>query len=115
MTHVISCPVCQDAMKEIEREGVMIDVCLRCRGFWLDHGELEKIMSSCLNSSNTCLIQEKPKKEKKHVLRRSNDPLLDDDDDTRFERGYVPQESKSRRLLYAKEQASAHSIFAGIL
>ncbi len=32
-------------MKEISRNGVVIDTCTQCRGVWLDRGELEKIAS----------------------------------------------------------------------
>lgn len=40
------CPVCDDVrMREIEKDGVMIDVCPECKGVWLDRGELEKLMS----------------------------------------------------------------------
>ena len=112
MTHVINCPVCQHAMKEVKREGVMIDICLRCRGFWLDHGELEKIMSSGSATANTCLIQEKPKKGGRHALRGNRDYFFDDDDDTRSERGYVPQERKGRGSSRKTEQKTARSLFA---
>lgn len=40
---VLVCPVCQGTMKEINREGILIDTCTQCRGVWLDRGELEKI------------------------------------------------------------------------
>lgn len=40
---VLVCPVCQGAMKEVNREGILIDTCTQCRGVWLDRGELEKI------------------------------------------------------------------------
>lgn len=39
------CPKCQIEMLQANKEGVIIDVCQQCRGVWLDHGELEKIMS----------------------------------------------------------------------
>lgn len=32
-------------MDERTREGVTIDVCNRCRGIWLDRGELEKLIA----------------------------------------------------------------------
>ncbi len=32
-------------MKEVERRGVLIDVCPECRGVWLDRGELEKLLA----------------------------------------------------------------------
>jgi hypothetical protein len=40
---VLVCPVCQGAMKEVSREGILIDTCTQCRGVWLDRGELEKL------------------------------------------------------------------------
>ncbi|MFZ5897628.1 MAG: zf-TFIIB domain-containing protein [Bacillota bacterium] len=39
------CPVCHDHLKEVSRYGVLMDVCPRCRGVWLDRGELEKVVS----------------------------------------------------------------------
>jgi uncharacterized protein len=40
----MNCPVCNDKMKEIEKSGVMLDICPGCKGVWLDCGELEKLM-----------------------------------------------------------------------
>lgn len=31
-------------MREREKESVIVDVCPNCRGMWLDHGELEKLV-----------------------------------------------------------------------
>ncbi len=42
---VLICPVCQGKMKEISKNGVLIDTCVQCRGVWLDRGELEKLSS----------------------------------------------------------------------
>ncbi len=39
------CLICDVEMRITEREGVEIDYCPRCRGVWLDRGELEKIMA----------------------------------------------------------------------
>ncbi|MFG0304831.1 MAG: zf-TFIIB domain-containing protein [Phycisphaerales bacterium JB040] len=39
------CPVCRTAeLKIAERQGVEIDYCPKCRGIWLDRGELDKII-----------------------------------------------------------------------
>lgn len=39
------CPVCDGVrMREVEKDGVMIDVCPSCKGVWLDRGELDKLM-----------------------------------------------------------------------
>ena len=42
---LLMCPNDNSAMQEIDRNGVMIDVCPQCRGVWMDRGELEKLLS----------------------------------------------------------------------
>jgi uncharacterized protein len=38
------CPRCSGSdLDERVRDGVTIDVCMQCRGIWLDRGELEKL------------------------------------------------------------------------
>jgi uncharacterized protein len=39
------CPVCLDAeLVEHIRDGIEVDHCHRCRGIWLDRGELDKLL-----------------------------------------------------------------------
>jgi uncharacterized protein len=38
------CPLCQERLSVSERHGIEIDVCPRCRGVWLDRGELDKVL-----------------------------------------------------------------------
>jgi Zn-finger nucleic acid-binding protein len=33
-------------MQEVRRHGVEIDICPKCRGVWLDRGELEKLLGA---------------------------------------------------------------------
>jgi Zn-finger nucleic acid-binding protein len=40
----MKCPVCQVDLLLNERQGVEIDYCPKCRGVWLDRGELEKLI-----------------------------------------------------------------------
>lgn len=40
---MLNCPVCSTAMTEVDKAGVTIDTCPKCRGVWLDRGELEKL------------------------------------------------------------------------
>jgi uncharacterized protein len=42
---LLTCPNDGAGMQEINRNGVLIDVCPTCRGVWLDRGELEKLLS----------------------------------------------------------------------
>ncbi|MBP1994055.1 TFIIB-type zinc ribbon-containing protein [Paenibacillus eucommiae] len=42
----MKCPICDDVrMREVEKNGVHIDVCPDCKGVWLDRGELDKLMT----------------------------------------------------------------------
>lgn len=41
----MQCPVCPDtALMMSDRQGVEIDYCPKCRGVWLDRGELDKLI-----------------------------------------------------------------------
>lgn len=40
----MNCPSCQTTLQLAERQGVEIDYCPKCRGVWLDRGELDKIL-----------------------------------------------------------------------
>jgi Zn-finger nucleic acid-binding protein len=40
----MNCPVCNVALTMTDRQGVEIDYCPKCRGVWLDRGELDKII-----------------------------------------------------------------------
>jgi uncharacterized protein len=96
---VMECPVCQGAMREVNRQGVLIDTCTRCRGVWLDRGELEKLSN---------LVEEGPSSggflSPPGLPPRRNDDRsraggrYDDDDDDRY--GKQPrQRSKVGRFL----------------
>lgn len=38
------CPTCHRDLDEVERMGVAVDLCPKCRGIWLEEGELERIV-----------------------------------------------------------------------
>ena len=40
----MQCPVCNVELKISDRQGVEIDYCPKCRGVWLDRGELDKLI-----------------------------------------------------------------------
>jgi Zn-finger nucleic acid-binding protein len=40
----MNCPSCLTTLQLAERQGVEIDYCPKCRGVWLDRGELDKIV-----------------------------------------------------------------------
>jgi len=40
----MNCPICNIPLAITERQGIEIDYCPKCRGVWLDRGELDKII-----------------------------------------------------------------------
>lgn len=40
----MNCPNCSETLVMADRQGVEIDYCPKCRGVWLDRGELDKII-----------------------------------------------------------------------
>ena len=50
----MNCPVCNEQLLISEKQGIEIDYCPKCRGIWLDRGELEKIVerSNSFQSEN---------------------------------------------------------------
>jgi len=40
----MKCPVDNETLMMTDRNGVEIDYCPKCRGVWLDRGELDKII-----------------------------------------------------------------------
>ena len=43
-SRTIVCPCCNSRMELRDRHGVEIDLCPRCRGVWLDKGELDSLL-----------------------------------------------------------------------
>jgi Zn-finger nucleic acid-binding protein len=41
----VQCPRCGTVLQERTRAGVVVDACGRCRGMWLDRGELDKLVA----------------------------------------------------------------------
>lgn len=50
----MNCPACKDTVLLLaDRQGVEIDYCPKCRGVWLDRGELDKIIERSENSGQS--------------------------------------------------------------
>ena len=47
----MQCPIDGTALVMTERSGVEIDYCPKCRGVWLDRGELDKIIDRAAESA----------------------------------------------------------------
>lgn len=44
----MKCPNCEETLAMTDRQGIEIDYCPKCRGVWLDKGELDKIIEKSM-------------------------------------------------------------------
>jgi uncharacterized protein len=101
----MKCPVCVEVdLKIADRQGVEIDYCPRCRGVWLDRGELDKIISRASTYSSMPPAAQTVR----DAAKRKND-YFDDDytdqyeirrnrrEDDRYERRPSDRENDKRR------------------
>jgi Zn-finger nucleic acid-binding protein len=51
METAMRCPVDNETLVMADRGGVEIDYCPKCRGVWLDRGELDKIIERSLGAA----------------------------------------------------------------
>jgi len=49
----MKCPNCNVDLAMSDRQGVEIDYCSKCRGVWLDRGELDKIIEKSLSEKSS--------------------------------------------------------------
>lgn len=57
---LLMCPNCDGSMRAVQRAGVEFDMCPRCRGVWLDRGELEKLMALEREEAHAVYAQPRP-------------------------------------------------------
>jgi Zn-finger nucleic acid-binding protein len=79
----MKCPVCSDVrMREVEKDGVLIDVCPDCKGVWLDRGELDKLRTGIQETRNEYDRMERHvSSDDKYERKQGRD---DDDDDRSY-------------------------------
>lgn len=54
----MQCPVCPDTLLAMtERQGIEIDYCPKCRGIWLDRGELDKLIERSADTQSPAQLQ----------------------------------------------------------
>jgi Zn-finger nucleic acid-binding protein len=54
------CPHCKVGLVMSDRQGIEIDYCPKCRGVWLDRGELDKIIERSLGVERSPVPQPPP-------------------------------------------------------
>lgn len=63
----MNCPICMIPLTIAERQGIEIDCCPKCRGVWLDRGELDKVIER-----STLEIPSRPNPEHRYNDGRDN-------------------------------------------
>ena len=91
----MKCPNCEETLVMTERQGVEIDYCPKCRGVWLDKGELDKIIEKSASAQASQNLKSNEDKRKKQY----DDDDDDDDDDEGgfFNRGKRDNENNPNR------------------
>lgn len=98
----MKCPVCNDVrMREVEKNGIMIDVCPDCKGVWLDRGELDKLMTNVRDFRT------------EYEQTRMNDERMSDDRryDSYDNRRYDGRSYRSDEYYKRKKKKSVFDIF----
>jgi len=76
------CPRCETVtLTEMDRDGVTIDRCARCRGIWLDRGELEKLIARGANGGPARAAADDDDDDRGRERDRGRRDHDDDDDD----------------------------------
>lgn len=79
----MQCPIDGSELAMTDRQGIEIDYCPKCRGVWLDRGELDKIIERSAAEEMPAVRQARPREE----------PRYSDDRDYRYQRPYKKKKS----------------------
>jgi Zn-finger nucleic acid-binding protein len=80
------CPVCRVDLVMSERQGVEIDYCPKCRGVWLDRGELDKVIEK--SAADIAPPPAPARPAGRDYDERRERPRYYDDDDHKHRHGY---------------------------
>lgn len=64
----MKCPLCAVDLVMSDRQGIEIDYCPKCRGIWLDRGEIDKIIERSVGAPQPGGYQQ-PRQEKRQEKR----------------------------------------------
>lgn len=79
----MTCPICKVDLLITDKQGIEIDYCPKCRGIWLDRGELDKI------------IERSNEYENNQESRKKGIDYIDDDDYKYKSQGFHKNKRKS--------------------
>jgi len=67
------CPSCRVDLVMTERQGIEIDYCPKCRGVWLDRGELDKIVERSSERAERPEGRDRPTRDNDRYEQRGSD------------------------------------------
>lgn len=96
------CPIDNEALVIAERNGIEIDYCPKCRGVWLDRGELDKIIE---RGSQPQTVQRTLNSEIPQELlgRKRHHDYDDDDDDYKYKKHHHSGYDKHHHYGHKKD------------
>jgi len=101
---LLMCPNCDGSMQAVQRVGVEFDMCPRCRGVWLDRGELEKLMAVEREEAQAAQADPRPYSRPDHYSDHKREHGRHDDhkryDDDRRHQGQHGHHKKKRFDLF---------------
>jgi len=62
----MNCPTCSVVLQMTERQGVEIDYCPKCRGVWLDRGELDGIIERAVSERRSGELEDRKNENQGH-------------------------------------------------
>lgn len=89
----MKCPVDNETLVMADRGGVEIDYCPKCRGVWLDRGELDKIIERSTIASPAPVAPQARAPQQHAPQAYAPEPRYRDDDDHRY--GYKKKKRES--------------------
>ena len=90
----MNCPVDDSQLVMTERQGIEIDYCPKCRGVWLDRGELDKIIERTAVAPGPGNRDDRDDRDDDRYRVREQDAYPSSD-----RRGYPHHKTKRRSLL----------------
>lgn len=97
----MNCPLDGTALAITHRDGIEIDYCPKCRGIWLDRGELEKLIARAAERDERDEIEDRARYASSDpALKRKHDDDYREYDDDRYEdRRYQPYGKRRKSFL----------------
>ncbi len=93
------CPVDNETLVMTDRNGVEIDYCPKCRGVWLDRGELDKILERASGADPMARAAAQPQavplREPTPAKAHEERPRRRDDDDDDYRGGHRKKRRES--------------------